>query len=420
MRLSEIMKNKKVAIIGMGYIGLPTAALIASKGFKVIGVDINQDIVDTTNSGESHFAEPDLEGLLRYVVEQKLLQATTVMQPADVYIITVPTPIKENNEPDISFVKSATKAIIPHLKKDNLIIIESTCPVGTTTTISQEIFTARPDLDGHLNVAYCPERILPGNMLYELENNSRIIGGMNKRSSEKAMSFYSNFVKGNLIINNSRTAELCKLAENAFRDVNIAFANELSFICDDLDINVWELIKLTNMHPRVNILRPGPGVGGHCIAVDPWFIVHSCPGNTRLIKAARETNNLKPQYVVKKIAKEAKKLNHPTISCLGLSYKENTDDLRESPAITIIEELIKLEIGTITLCEPNIKSHKRYNTVDIETSIKESDIIVILVKHKEFRKEYFENLNNKVIIDICGLLAMYQRNYHSTFLIHRR
>jgi len=402
----------KVVIMGLGYIGLPTAALIASRGIQVHGVDVSEKIVKMTNEGRVHIVEPDLEGLVHHVVKKGYLKASSQPKEADVFLITVPTPFKNGYTPDLSFVESATKMIAPFLKKDNLVIIESTSPVGTTERMYNLLQSLRPDLFSHprihafthppIYMAYCPERVLPGKILYELEHNDRIIGGINPESTKKAKKFYSLFIKGELHETDAKTAEMCKLVENAYRDVNIAFANELSLICDKAGIDVWELIEFANKHPRVNILRPGVGVGGHCIAVDPWFLITQYPEESRLMKTARDVNLYKTQWVINKIKEEAKKFEKengktPKIACLGLTYKPDIDDLRESPALYIVKTLIK-EGYNILPVEPNIEKIEGLKLYDVCEAIKESDIVVFLVGHKVFKglKEV-----DKIILDFC-------------------
>lgn len=400
------MKNKpKVVMLGLGYIGLPTAALIASRGLKVTGVDVNKDVVETINKGQIHIVEPDLDGLVHHVVKNGNLVASVAPVEADVYLIAVPTPFKENNIPDLTYVASATRSIIPTLKKGSLVILESTSPVGTTDKMQELIFEQRPDLKGDIFIAYCPERVLPGNVIYELEHNDRAIGGIDKASTEKAVDFYKNFVKGELHKTNSRTAEMCKLVENSSRDVQIAFANELSMICDKADIDVWELIHLANKHPRVNILQPGTGVGGHCIAVDPWFIVSEFPEESRIIRTSREINNYKTEWVIEKIKNTALQFKidnkkDAVIACMGLAFKPNIDDLRESPALTVAENLVHQGFSVLKV-EPNLHNDKKHNTVSIEKALQSADIIVYLVGHKEF-KELKEDPNTKVL-DFVGL-----------------
>jgi UDP-N-acetyl-D-mannosaminuronic acid dehydrogenase len=399
------MTNSKpsVVMLGLGYIGLPTAALIASKGLQVTGVDIREDVVDTINKGEIHIVEPDLDGLVHHALKKGLLKASMIAGEADVFLIAVPTPFKGEFKPDISYVEKAIDAIIPVLKEGNLIIIESTSPVGTTEKMQQFIIDRRPDLEGKFYMAYCPERVLPGNIMHELEKNDRAIGGINEISTEKAISFYKYFVKGELHKTNARTAEMCKLVENASRDGQIAFANELSIICDKAGIDVWELIHLANKHPRVNILQPGTGVGGHCIAVDPWFIVSEFPKESNLIRKAREVNTYKTQWVIEKIKNEALKFEiahkkQPLIACMGLAFKPNIDDLRESPAVTVVEALEKEGLPLLKV-EPNLKDWKEEGLTSSEDALNNADIIVFLVAHTEFHKIR----TDKIVLDFNGI-----------------
>ncbi len=390
-------------MVGLGYIGLPTAALIASRGLQVTGVDIHQNVVDTINKGEIHIVEPDLDGLVHHVVTKGYLKADTKPKEADVYLIAVPTPFKGDHEPDISYVESATRAILPTLKEGSLVIIESTSPVGTTEKMQTIIHTERPDLQDKIYMAYCPERVLPGNVIHELEYNDRAIGGIDEASTEAAVSFYRYFVKGELHKTNAKTAEMCKLVENSSRDVQIAFANELSMICDKAGINVWELINLANKHPRVNILQPGTGVGGHCIAVDPWFIVSEFPEESKIIRNAREINNFKTQWVIEKIKNEALQFKidngrDAKIACMGLAFKPNIDDLRESPALHVVEQLLKDGFDVISV-EPNITSHNGLTILSKSEAEKESDIMCYLVRHKEFLGEEREARK----LDFCGV-----------------
>ena len=382
-------KKPKVVMVGLGYIGLPTAALIASKGLHVTGVDVSKKVVDTINKGQIHIVEPDLDGLVHHVVKKGYLKAATQSVEADVYLIAVPTPFKENNVPDLAFVIAAAKSIIPNLKEGVLVILESTSPVGTTKKVQNLIFKERPELKGKIYIAYCPERVLPGNIIYELEHNDRAIGGINEASTDRAVAFYKNFVKGELHKTNARTAEMCKLVENSSRDVQIAFANELSMICEKADIDVWELIHLANKHPRVNILQPGTGVGGHCIAVDPWFIVSEFPEEAKIIRAAREINNYKTEWVIEKIKNKAlqfkiDKGRDAIIACMGLAFKPNIDDLRESPALTVAQTLEK-EGLSVLMVEPNLQNGTVYKLTGIQEAIEKADIIVFLVAHKEFK-----------------------------------
>jgi UDP-N-acetyl-D-mannosaminuronic acid dehydrogenase len=401
------MKNPEVVIIGLGYIGLPTAALVASNNICVHGVDINPKVVDIINKGKIHIVEPDLDIEVEKAVKNRFLIADTKSVKANNYIIVVPTPFKEKNEPDISYVESATKNIIPLLKENDLYIIESTSPVGTTEKMMNIIYSQRPELKNKINIAYCPERVLPGNVMHELVYNDRVIGGIDQKSTEKAMTFYKKFVKGNLHPTNARTAEMCKLVENSSRDVQIAFANELSLICDKADINVWELINLANKHPRVNILQPGCGVGGHCIAVDPYFIVSEYPMESKIIGTAREVNNYKSFWCAEKVQTEKLRfeLEHsrkPIIAIMGLSFKPNIDDLRESPAKYIAQKVLQNDSnGDYLMVEPNISNHKIFKLTNYKEAIEKADIIVFLVAHNEFI-----NLNidsRKVVLDFCGI-----------------
>ncbi|MGC6525286.1 MAG: UDP-N-acetyl-D-mannosamine dehydrogenase [Flavobacteriaceae bacterium] len=401
------MNHTGVVMIGLGYIGLPTAALIASNNVQVHGVDTNQKVVDTINRGEIHIIEPELDTAVAAAVKGGYLKAATEAIEANNYLIVVPTPFKDNNEPDISFIEAATRGILPLLKAGDLYIIESTSPVGTTEKMMDLIYRARPELKDKLYIAYCPERVLPGNVMYELVYNDRVIGGINKRSTEKAIAFYRNYVKGKLHPTNARTAEMCKLVENSSRDVQIAFANELSLICDRAGINVWELINLANKHPRVNILQPGCGVGGHCIAVDPYFIVSDFPEESKIIGTAREINNYKSYWCAEKIqnAKLQFELEHgrkPKTAIMGLAFKPNIDDLRESPAKYIAQKVLQSSNNeTHYIVEPNIDEHNVFKLTDYKTAISEADVIALLVAHDEFKS--LDINPNKVIIDFCGI-----------------
>lgn len=397
--------NPEVVTIGLGYIGLPTSALIASHGTNVLGVDINQKVVDTINKGKIHIVEPDLDKIVSEAVLKGNLKAATKASTAEVYLIVVPTPFKGNHEPDISFVEAATKSIIPLLKKGDLYIIESTSPIGATKKMHKLIYALRPELEGDIHIAYCPERVLPGNVMHELVHNDRVIGGVDKVSTQKAILFYSKYVKGELHATNARTAEMCKLVENSSRDVQIAFANELSLICDKADINVWELIKLANKHPRVNILQPGCGVGGHCIAVDPYFIVSDFPQESKMIATAREVNNFKPEWCIEKIKNaqlefELKHKIKPKTAVLGLAFKPNIDDLRESPALYIAKKIYKTPQKCM-IVEPNISVHDFFDLTNLKQAIKLCDIIVVLVKHDEFKSLLLNE--NQLLIDFCGV-----------------
>lgn len=396
-----------VVTIGLGYIGLPTSALMASKGMKVHGVDINPEIVNTINQGKIHIIEKDLEETVVHAVSTGCLKADTKAVEANTYIIVVPTPFKENHEPDISFIEAATKSILHVLKADDLYIIESTSPVGTTEKMMYYIYAERPELKNKIHIAYCPERVLPGNVMYELVHNDRVIGGVTPAATQKAIGFYSQFVKGALHSTNARTAEMCKLVENASRDVQIAFANELSLICDKAGINVWELINLANKHPRVTILQPGCGVGGHCIAVDPYFIVSDYPIESKLIEKARQINNYKSMWCVEKIETEKLKFElknsrPPILALMGLAFKPNIDDLRESPAKYIAHKVLQNDsTSDYFIVEPNIKAHKVFKLTHYKEAIQKADIVVFLVAHDEFKA--LELPKDKVLLDFCGV-----------------
>ena len=399
---------KKICVIGLGYIGLPTASVLATKGFDVLGVDVRQDIIDTINRGDIHIVEPGLHSLVRSAVDSKQLKASLSPEKSDVFVIAVPTPFRENRQPDLRYVEAATKTIAPVLEKGNLVILESTSPVGTTERIGHILSELRPDLCSgntiEVYIAHCPERVLPGKILHEIIENDRIVGGINPESTVEAAQFYRTFVRGAVIETQSKTAELAKLTENSFRDTNIAFANELSLICAELDIDVWDLIKLANRHPRVNILQPGPGVGGHCLAVDPWFIVSAAPKTANLIRQAREINEYKPQWVVEKIESYAQKFKAPTIGCLGLAYKPNIDDLRESPALDIVRKLYnKLPEAKIVACEPHVQEVDGIELSSLEHVLNEADIIVGLVAHSRFQSISRARLDGKILLDICGM-----------------
>tara|TARA_B100000963_G_scaffold338656_1_gene335717 strand:- start:2816 stop:4027 length:1212 start_codon:yes stop_codon:yes gene_type:complete len=399
-------KTKKVTVLGLGYIGLPTAALLASNGYEVAGFDIKNNVVDTINKGEIHIVEPDLDAYVRSAVSSKKLQAYNQPQSADVYMICVPTPFKgDSHEPNLEFVLEATKSISRLIKKEDIIILESTSPVGTTEMIKDVLKAQNVDTSS-IYIAYCPERVLPGKIMSELVSNDRVIGGINDASTKMASEFYKTFVKGEILETESKTAEMCKLTENSFRDVNIAFANELSMICDTHKIDVWSLIELANHHPRVNILQPGTGVGGHCIAVDPWFIVSGDPKNSKIVKTARDVNNSKPQWIVSMIQRfiDNSSNKNPKIACLGLAFKPNIDDLRESPAIEVVNLLIE-QGKNIIVVEPNISNHEELILRNIEEAIQEAEIIVILVNHVEFSShEIKEKFKGMCVLDFCGAL----------------
>lgn len=397
----------EVVTIGLGYIGLPTSALIAQNNIKVLGVDINPHVVDVINDGKIHIVEPDLDKAVAESAENGYLKASPSPVTAGVYLIVVPTPFKGDHEPDISYVQAATENVIPLLKQGDLYIIESTSPIGTTEKMQELIYSHRPELRGNIFMAYCPERVLPGNVMYELVHNDRVIGGVDEASTEKAIGFYRQFVKGELHKTNARTAEMCKLVENSSRDVQIAFANELSLICDKAGINVWELIQLANKHPRVNILQPGCGVGGHCIAVDPYFIVSDYPLESRIIGKAREINNHKSFWCAEKIieARKAFKIQNnrePKIALMGLAFKPDIDDLRESPAKYIVQRVLQnANDEEYFIVEPNIKEHNIFKLTDYKKAVEKADIIAFLVAHKEFFE--IKISQEKVVLDFCGV-----------------
>lgn len=409
-----LQKNLTVCVIGLGYIGLPTAAILASSGYKVIGVDINPVIVETVALGKVHISETDLDMLVHASVKSGALVATGRPAAADIFIVAVPTPLNADKSPDISYVAAAFDSIIPYLKKGDLVILESTCPVGTTENMAKRIASQRTELRQAIDIAYCPERVLPGQILHELIENDRVVGGVTPQATEKAINFYNSFVKGECLPTDVRTAEMCKLTENTFRDVNIAFANELSMICEQQRIDVWQLIKLANHHPRVNILQPGCGVGGHCIAVDPWFIVSQQPENSKLIQAARAVNDAKPQWVTEQIIDAAE--NHleqtgvlPTIACLGITFKANVDDTRESPALQVVRVLAEKYPNSVRVVEPNldalpvILSNASVTNMHLEESMQSADIVTLLVDHKEFRNLNEQFKSNHILIDFTGL-----------------
>nr|WP_262987314.1 UDP-N-acetyl-D-mannosamine dehydrogenase [Sunxiuqinia elliptica] len=398
--------DMKVQFIGLGYIGLPTAAVVAQKGIQVHGVDVNHQVVETINQGKIHIIEPGLEQVVKEGVEKGCFKASKTPTEADVHLIVVPTPFKGNHEPDISFVESATKTILPLLKAGDTFIIESTSPVGTTEKMAKLIFDERPELQGQLAIAYCPERVLPGNVLHELIHNDRVIGGIDSESTQQACNFYQTFVQGELHPTNARTAEMCKLTENSSRDVQIAFANELSLICDKAGVNVWELIELANKHPRVNILQPGAGVGGHCIAVDPYFIVSDYPMESQIIGKAREINNYKSFWCAEKIRTamlefELKNGRKATTAIMGLAFKPNIDDLRESPAKYIAQKVMQSEQNNFLVVEPNISEHSVFKLTNYQEAYEKADIIAFLVAHDEFKTLDYKD--DKVILDFAGV-----------------
>ena len=397
----------KACFMGLGYIGLPTAIIAAKHGVNVLGVDINSGVVEMTNQGKLHIIEPGMEEYLQEVVNAGLLKASTTPEISDAYFMVVPTPFKGNHEPDISYVEAATRSVLPYLKEGDLYVIESTSPVGTTEKMQSLIFSERPELKDKIYIAYCPERVLPGNVIYELVHNDRVIGGINQESTDKAIEFYSQFVQGTLHKTNCKTAEMCKLTENSSRDVQIAFANELSLICDKAGINVWELIELANKHPRVNILQPGAGVGGHCIAVDPYFITADFPYESQLISKAREINNYKSFWCAEKVHNailrfELEHHRKPVVAMMGLAFKPNIDDLRESPAKCITTKVMQAcNNADILVVEPNVKEHKVFKLTDYKEAYEKADIVVFLTAHDPFKELPY--MEDKVVLDFCGI-----------------
>lgn len=397
---------KKVVFLGLGYIGLPTAAVAAGHGYEVVGVDVNPLVVETINQGKIHIVEPDLDKIVKDAVQKGNLRAVSKPEPADAFFIVVPTPFKQNHRADITYVESATRSVIPYLKSGDLFVIESTSPVFTTERMAEVIYKERPELKDKIYIAYCPERVLPGNTLYELVHNDRVIGGITPESTEKAIEFYSAFVQGKLHRTNARTAEMCKLTENSSRDSQIAFANELSMICDKAGINVWELIDLANKHPRVNILQPGCGVGGHCIAVDPWFIVSDYPEQAQIIKRARETNDYKADWCANKVMEACQQFvekndREPVVACMGLAFKPNIDDLRESPAKYIASRIVSESRAEVLIVEPNVSAHSSFHLTDYREAYKRADIVVWLVRHTPFVELPREE--GKLELDFCGV-----------------
>jgi len=416
--------KSKVSVVGLGYIGLPTAAVLASAAHEVVGVDVSPHVVEVVNRGGVHIVEPDLDGLVRGAVLSGRLRAVLAAEPADTFIIAVPTPFRNDHQPDLTYVEKAARSIAPHLRSGNLVILESTSPVGTTEKLAAWLAEERPDLvfpagpesRTDINLAYCPERVLPGSIVSELIKNDRVLGGLTPHCAVRARQFYESFVRGQCIETDARTAEMTKLTENSFRDVNIAFANELSLVCDELRIDVWELIGLANRHPRVNILNPGPGVGGHCIAVDPWFIVDSAPRSARLIRMAREVNNSKPEWVINKVAEAVDTVRHRlgrdvVVACLGLAFKANIDDLRESPSVEIVERIAERRLGQrLLVVEPYVAAlpqglagQVHVELVDLDTALAVADVIVLLVDHVQFKSVERAALAEKSVIDTRGV-----------------
>tara|TARA_R110000868_G_scaffold189695_2_gene433150 strand:- start:196716 stop:197921 length:1206 start_codon:yes stop_codon:yes gene_type:complete len=396
----------KSCVIGLGYIGLPTAGLLAASGHTVVGVDVNEIVVGYINSGKPHFEEKGLELLIAEQVAQGHLKASTTPEEADAFLIIVPTPfIEADKSADMKYVQQASKSIAPFLKEGNLVVLESTSALGATRKdVMAVIYAQRPDLEGKLHFAFCPERAIPGNTLFELEHNDRVVGGIDAASTDVAVKYYQGFIKGEILPASEKTAEMVKLSENAFRDVNIAYANELSIVCDKLGINVWEVIKLANHHPRVNILQPGPGVGGHCIAIDPWFIAAAAPQEARLITTARQINDGKPAWVVSKVEQAVAELNKKdvTVGLLGLAFKPNVDDLRESPSLSVAKLINEKVQAKVIACEPYIKNHKDIELTTLESLLEKSDVIVMLTDHDAFKNITLAQLEGKKIVDTRG------------------
>ena len=401
--MTELL-NKTICVIGLGYIGLPTAAVLASRGYRVHGVEVNAAAAEVINSGKAHIVEPELDLLVRAAVETDRLRAHPTPAPADVFMLCVPTPLTKEHAPDVSYVEAAAKSIGPYVKAGNLVILESTSPPGTTELVASIVYDNSDLAPGSVHFAHAPERVLPGRILREVVENDRIIGGLDERATEACARFYETFVSGQLHLTTARTAETTKLVENAFRDVNIAFANELSLLCEELKLDVWELIRLANHHPRVNILSPGPGVGGHCIAVDPWFLVHAAPAVTPLMKQARLVNEAKPRWVIERVRQRAERLKRARIACLGLAYKPDIDDLRESPSVEIVRELGKLPDVELRVVEPNLTQHAEFELLPLERALDGADIVLLLVGHREFKSIPARLLEEKVVIDTCGVL----------------
>lgn len=399
--------SKKICVIGLGYIGLPTAALLANRGYDVHGVDLEKSTVDLINQARVNIAEPELETFVKAAVNSGKLKADLKPTSADIFIIAVPTPFHEGFIPNVDYIISATKEMAPFVQEGNIIILKSTSPIGTTNLVEQTLKDKNVDTS-KLFFAHCPERVLPGKIMRELVENDRIVGGTTPEATQKTVKFYKTFVSGNVLSTDAKTAEMAKLTENSFRDVNIAFANELSILCDKFDINVWELIKLTNRHPRVNVLQPSAGVGGHCIAVDPWFIVHAAGGDAKIIKTGREVNIYKKEWVIDKIKNEALRFEKENgrkakIACMGITFKPNVSDIRESSAIYIIKSLIANGLNVLVV-EPNIKSHKEFDIVECKEALEKADIVTFLVGHKEFK-----NLDIKTNLDFCGILNHFEK-----------
>ena len=394
---------ENVCVLGLGYIGLPTSAALAARGFGIHGVEVNADVVETINAGKTHIVEPELDLLVRAAVESGRLRAHMEPAEADVFMICVPTPINEDKTANLQYVWDAAKNLAKYVKPGNLVLLESTSPPRTTERVAEIVLAESGLSAGDVHVAHAPERVLPGRILREVVENDRIVGGIDDASTEAAAAFYEKFVSGRILTTTARTAELAKLVENSFRDVNIAFANELSLLCDELEIDVWELIALANRHPRVDILSPGPGVGGHCLAVDPWFIVELAPDTARLIHTARQVNELKPDWIVERVRRKAERFKDPGIACLGLAYKPDVDDLRESPAVDITRKLCSMDIGNVWGVDPFIHDHPDIPLRDLQNGVEGADIVLLLVGHRQFKRMPRQWLREKVVFDICGL-----------------
>ncbi len=398
-------QRESICVVGLGYIGLPTSAALAARGFTIHGVEISQDVVDTINAGETHIVEPELDLLVRAAVDSGRLKAHTEPVEADIFMVCVPTPLTSEKTADLNAVWSASKAIAPFVRPGNIVILESTSPPKATERMEEIILQESGLQPGEVHFAHAPERVLPGHILREVIENDRIVGGTNEAATAAAAAFYEKFVSGRVLQTTARTAELAKLVENSYRDTNIAFANELSLVCDELEIDVWELIALANRHPRVNILTPGPGVGGHCLAVDPWFIVELVPETARLIRTSREVNEGKPDWIVDRVKRKAERFRQPRIACLGLAYKPDVDDLRESPALEIAIDLAKAGIGEVFAIDPYVDEHPDLTLRPLEDGLEDIDIVVLLVSHRQFKRMPRQWLREKAVIDVCGMFA---------------
>jgi UDP-N-acetyl-D-mannosaminuronic acid dehydrogenase len=401
-----VAENTTVSVVGLGYIGLPTASVLATKGFRVFGTDVQADVVDMINQGRIHIKEPDLDILVRSAVNSGQLSAGHEPKPADVFIICVPTPIRPDHAPDLSYVERACQAIRPHVQAGNLVILESTSPPRTTVdVVSRQAIPPEHEIGRDVFVAHCPERVLPGRILMEVVQNDRVVGGMTPRCTAKAKQFYESFVNGSVLATSALSAEVTKLVENSYRDVNIAFANELATLCDRLGTDVWEVIELANRHPRVDILSPGPGVGGHCISVDPWFLIHADPDHTPLMRAARNVNDAKPKYVARHVAELARQFADPKIGCLGLTYKADVDDLRESPSVEIVQLLSEMHCGQLMACDPYLSPRRfsQFKLYPLETVLKECQLLALLTDHRQFKTIPRRVLQEKIIVDTRGI-----------------